>query len=177
MVNFVKTVPVLLQLFSGSLHKTIMEKKMETITFHKGLYTISTDKTLLDINAIHHFLSTQAYWSLNIPLEKVKKAIEYSLCFGLYKDTQQIGFARIISDFSTIAYLGDVYVINEYRNQGLAKWLIETVMQHPGLQGLRRWILLTESAHKLYRPFGWEAIAEPQKWMEKADRTVYSKHV
>lgn len=148
---------------------------MENITIHKGAYTISTDKALLDIRAIHHFLSTQAYWSLNIPLATVEKAVKHSLCFGLYADNQQIGFARIISDFSTIAYLGDVYVIDEYRNQGLAKWLIEAVMQHPELQGLRRWILLTESAHKLYEPFGWNTVAEPRKWMEKANKNVYSK--
>lgn len=137
-------------------------------------YIISTDKTKLDVDAIHHFLSTQAYWSLNIPRSTVLLSIENSMCFGIYKENEQVGFARIITDHATIAYLGDVYVIEKERGNGLSKWLMETVMNHPELQGLRRWILLTGDAHELYRKFGWTDIADPTKWMELHNKNIYS---
>ncbi|MDQ1095617.1 MULTISPECIES: GNAT family N-acetyltransferase [Chryseobacterium] len=148
---------------------------MEHITLYKDQFCISTDKTRLDIDDIHGFLSTKAYWCLNIPKETVLAAIQNSLCFGVYLNEKQIGFARIISDFSTIAYLGDVYILEEYRGNGLSKWLMETIMNHPDLQGLRRWILLTGDAHGLYRQFGWTDIADPSKWMELHNKNVYSK--
>lgn len=140
-----------------------------------GDFYISTDKTKLDVDAIHDFLSTKAYWCLNIPKSKIVTAIENSLCFGVYHNEKQIGFARIISDFSTIAYLGDVYVLEEYRGQGLSKLLMDTIMNHPDLQDLRRWILLTGDAHGLYRQFGWTAISDSSKWMELHNKNVYSK--
>jgi len=146
---------------------------MENIIVHKGDYYITTDKSKLDIKAIHHFLSTEAYWSKNIPFETVKNAIEHSLNFGVFFKEQQVGYARVITDFSTIAYLGDVFVLPEFRGQGLSKWLMQQVMAHPNLQGLRRWILLTGDAHELYRQFGWQAIASPDKWMELHDKNVY----
>jgi GNAT superfamily N-acetyltransferase len=148
---------------------------MEELTVYKGEFCISTNKGKLDINAIHEFLSTKAYWCLNIPIDKVQTAIQNSLCFGVYKDEKQIGFARIITDFSTIAYLGDVYISEEYRGLGLSKWLMEVVMNHPNLQGLRRWILLTGDAHELYRKFGWTDIVDATKWMELHNKNVYSK--
>ncbi|WP_312992416.1 GNAT family N-acetyltransferase [Chryseobacterium flavum] len=148
---------------------------MKNIEINSGEFLISTDKSKLDIHAIHQFLSTKAYWSLNIPEEKVQTAIQNSLCFGVYYDQKQIGFARIISDFSTIAYLGDVYILEEFRGHGLSKRLMEMIMQHPDLQGLRRWILLTGDAHGLYRQFGWTDIADPSKWMELHDKNVYVK--
>lgn len=149
---------------------------MKDLTIYRGEFTISTDKAKLDIDAIHRFLSKEAYWSLNIPKETVTLAIEHSLCFGVYKlDGVQIGFARIISDFATIAYLGDVYILEAYRQKGLSKWLMETIMTYPGLQGLRRWILLTADAHELYRQFGWAAIADTTKWMELHNKDVYLK--
>lgn len=135
---------------------------------------ISTDKSKLDVDAIHEFLSTRAYWSRNIPKEKVVTSIENSLCFGVYEDQKQIGFARVITDYSTIAYLGDVYIAEAYRGRALSKWLMQTVMEYPELQGLRRWILLTGDAHGLYRQFGWTDIADPGKWMERHDPQVYS---
>ncbi|WP_290791618.1 GNAT family N-acetyltransferase [Flavihumibacter sp. UBA7668] len=137
-------------------------------------FLISTDKSKLDIDSIHTFLSAKAYWSLHIPIERVQKAIENSLCFGVYQKELQIGFARVISDYSTIAYLGDVYILEAFRGQGLSKWLMETIMSHPDLQGLRRWILLTGDAHGLYEQFGWTAIADPSKWMELHNKNVYS---
>ena len=147
---------------------------MSEIKIFKG-FTISTDKARLDTDAIHQFLSTQAYWSLNIPKETVEKAIVNSLCFGVYDGSKQIGFARVISDFATIAYLGDVYILEEYRGNGLSKKLMETIMAHPELQGLRRWILLTGDAHGLYRQFGWTDIANPTYWMELHDKEIYHK--
>jgi GNAT superfamily N-acetyltransferase len=148
---------------------------MTELTIYKDKFCISTDKVKLDIGAIHEFLSTKAYWCLNIPKDKVQTAIQNSLCFGVYQDEKQIGFARIITDFSTIAYLGDVYILEEYRGLGLSKWLMETITNHPNLQELRRWILLTSDAHRLYRQFGWTDIADPQKWMELHNKNVYSK--
>ena len=149
---------------------------MTDLTIHKDEFCISTDKTKLDIDAIHEFLSTEAYWCLNIPKAKVETSILNSLCFGVYDNKKQIGFARIITDYSTVAYLGDVYVLEEYRGKGLSKWLMEIVMSYPDLQGLRRWILLTGDAHELYRQFGWNDIADPGRWMEVHNKNVYKNH-
>jgi len=146
----------------------------EPFTIVRDEYILSTDKEKLDLDAIHHFLSREAYWSLNIPRATVEKSIQHSLCFGLFYKDQQIGFARVISDYASIAYLGDVYVLESHRNRGLSKWLMETVMGHPDLQGLRRWILLTGDAHELYRKYGWTDLADPSKWMELHNKNVYS---
>lgn len=148
---------------------------MDTITIYKDEFCISTDKAKLDVDSIHEFLSMKAYWCLNIPKERVEAAIQHSLCFGVYHNQKQIGFARVISDFSTIAYLGDVYISDTHRGKGLSKWLMTTIMNHPYLQGLRRWILLTGDAHALYRQFGWTEIADPTKWMELHNKNVYAK--
>jgi GNAT superfamily N-acetyltransferase len=150
---------------------------MDKITVTKGEYTITTDKDRLDIEAIHDFLSNHAYWCKNIPLDTVKRSVDNSLNFGLFHVNKQIGFARVISDFSTIAYLGDVYVLPEYRGRGLSKWLMEQVMSHPELQGLRRWILLTSSAHGLYEQFGWSEIAKPELYMELYNPNVYTQNL
>ncbi|GAK97503.1 histone acetyltransferase HPA2 [Nonlabens tegetincola] len=139
----------------------------------KDKFTISTDKSKLDLISIHEFLSKETDWAHGIPIDTVKKSIENSLCFGVYDQGQQIGFARVISDFSTIAYLGDVYVLNEYRGKGLSKWLMEEIMNHPNLQGLRRWILLTNTAEWLYKKFGFTEIPNPEFYMEKHDPNVY----
>jgi GNAT superfamily N-acetyltransferase len=137
-------------------------------------YSISTDKAALDLPFIHHFLSTEAYWSLNIPMDIVKRSVEHSLCFGVYLGTQQVGFARIISDYATIAYLGDVFIVPAHRGKGLSKRLIAGIMSHPDLQGLRRWILLTGDAHGLYRQFGWVPIPKPELYMEIARPNLYA---
>ncbi len=149
---------------------------MKIITETKGDFLISTDKAKLDLHVIHDFLANQAYWSKNIPFETVKKAAENSLNFGIYYKGKQIGYARVISDFTTIAYLGDVFVLKEYRGQGLSKWLMEKVTSHPDLQGLRRWILLTGDAHELYKKYGWIPVASPGKWMEKHNPDVYKSN-
>ncbi len=138
-------------------------------------YIVSTEKQLLDIDMIHNFLSTKAYWSLKIPKETVIKSIEYSLCFGVYKDQEQVGFARVISDYATIAYLGDVFILEPYRGKGLSTLLMNSIMDHKELQGLRRWILLTGDAHGLYKKYGWKELADPSLWLELNDSEVYQK--
>ena len=146
---------------------------MQIITKQNGDYLITTDKTKLNLKVIHNYLSNESYWSQNIPFEIVKAATENSLNFGLFFKEKQIGYARIVSDFATTAYLADVFVLKEFRGQGLSKWLMEIIMNHPDLQGLRRWILATKDAHGLYKQFGWKPMAAPERWMEKHNQDVY----
>lgn len=146
---------------------------MEIIEQTFGEFLITTDKTKLDVTAIHDFLSKYSGWSDNIPFEKVKKSIENSLNFGLFHNDNQIGFARVISDFSTIAYLGDIYVLENYRGQGLSKKLMESVMKHPNLQELRRWILLTSTAEWLYEKYGFNKLPKPELYMELFNPYIY----
>jgi hypothetical protein len=128
-----------------------------------GLYNITTDVSKLDVNVIHHFLSQESYWAQKIPKDIVEKSIANSLCFGLfYKDGQtmpnsrQIGFARLVTDKATFAYVADVFILREHRGKGLCKWLMKTIQAHPELQNLRRWLLTTKDAHSLYEQLGWQ---------------------
>ena len=148
---------------------------MESIENNFNNYTISTDKNKMDIDAIHDFLSNHSGWSDNIPIEKVQIAIDNSLNFGLFHQGNQIGFARVISDFATIAYLGDIYVLDKYRGQGLSKKLMYAVMNHPNLQGLRRWILLTSTADWLYEKYGFTKLPKPEIYMELYNPDVYKE--
>ena len=132
---------------------------------HKDKYTISTDPARLDMDAICDFL-TRAYWAKGRPRERTERAIANSLVFGVYDGNRQIGLARVVSDYAVFAYLCDVFIHEEYRARGIGKWLMQTVMGHPDLQGLRRWTLATSDAHGLYRQFGWDALQSPEKWME-----------
>ena len=132
---------------------------------HKDNFTISTDPARLNVDAICDFL-TRAYWARGRPRERTERAISNSLVFGLYDGEKQIGLARVVSDYAVFAYLCDVFIHEEYRTHGLGKWLIETVMSHPDLQGLRRWTLATRDAHGLYRQFGWDTMRNPENWME-----------
>ncbi|WP_299781678.1 GNAT family N-acetyltransferase [uncultured Formosa sp.] len=150
--------------------------ELKVIEVHKNEYTISTDIEKLDISSIHEFLSKETDWSKGIPLNTLKTSIENSLNFGLYFQNKQIGFARVISDYSTIAYLGDVYILKTYRGHGLSTWLINEIMEHPNLQGLRRWILLTDTAEWLYGKFGFTALPHPECYMEKHNPNVYIKN-
>jgi len=150
---------------------------VNVIETHRGAYTISTDKHKLDIASIHQFLANETDWAQGIPIQTLQTSIENSLNFGVYHNDKQIGFARVISDFSTIAYLGDVYVLDTYRGKGLSKWLLSEIMQHPNLQGLRRWILLTNTAEWLYKKFGFTAVPNPEFYMEKHDPNVYRKEI
>lgn len=140
----------------------------------RGRYTISTDRERLDLNVIHDFL-TQSYWAAGVPMETVRRAIENSLPFGLYDDDRQIGFARVITDYATFAYLADVFVLENARGAGLGKWLVAVIDSHPQLKGLRRWMLATRDAHSLYRTVGFEGLKKPDRWMEKHDPDPYAK--
>jgi N-acetylglutamate synthase-like GNAT family acetyltransferase len=149
---------------------------MEIVELTFEEFSISTDKSKMDVAAIHDFLSRHSGWSDNIPHDLVKTSIENSLNFGLFHKNAQIGFARVISDFATIAYLGDIYVLDHYRGRGLSKKLMECVMTHPNLQGLRRWILLTSTAAWLYEKYGFSALPQPELYMERFNPDVYKQN-
>jgi GNAT superfamily N-acetyltransferase len=138
-----------------------------------GHFLISTNRSLLDRETIQGFL-TACYWAKGIPEDTVVRSIENSLCFGVYKDGQQVGFARVISHYATYAYIGDVFVLEEYRGHGLGKMLMQCMMEHPSLQGLRRWSLVTRDAPGLYEQFGFTPLKSPDRWMEKHDPNVYA---
>lgn len=140
---------------------------------YRDAFRISTDPSQLDISMIHDYLCRQSYWAAGIPEETVRASIKGSLCFGVYEGNRQIGFARVITDCATIAYLGDVFILPAFRGQGLSKWLMEVILAHSSLQGLRRWILATADAHGLYAQFGFRLMARPERWMEKHDPDVY----
>lgn len=142
--------------------------------WERGAYTISTERSRLDVDVIHGFLSS-SYWAAGIPRATVERSLEHALSFGVYHGTRQVGFARVISDYTTFAYIGDVFVIEEYRGQGLSKWLIETIVEHPELQGLRRWILLTRDAHGLYQKVGFTPSRAPERLMERYFADVYQR--
>ncbi len=136
-------------------------------------FTVTTDPEAQDLDVIHGFLS-QSYWARGIPRETVERSIQGAMCFALRCDGKQIGFARVISDFATIAYLGDVFVLPEFRGRGLSKWLMDCVTSHPDLQGLRRWILATSDAHGLYEKYGFTALKQPSVFMERHNPHVYA---
>jgi GNAT superfamily N-acetyltransferase len=144
---------------------------------NKGEYSISTDRDRLDVALIHDFLSNRSYWAQGIPIDVVTRSIENSLNFGIYHKDQQVGFARVITDYATVAYLGDVFVLEEHRGQGLSQWLMEEVHTYPSLQGLRRWVLLTADAHGLYEKTGWKRIAKPERYMERHNPDVYKANL
>jgi GNAT superfamily N-acetyltransferase len=137
-------------------------------------YEFTCDKQRLDIEAIHAFLA-QSYWSPGIPRAVVERAIANSLCFAVFHGDQQVGFARVITDTATFAYLADVYVLPQHRGKGLSKRLVEQVIQHPDLQGLRRMMLATLDAHGLYLKYGFKPLAAPERVMEIHDPNVYRK--
>jgi GNAT superfamily N-acetyltransferase len=138
----------------------------------RGRFVISTDPARLDVSAVHAYLS-RSYWAEGIPREIVARALAGSLCFGLYLDDRQIGLARVITDRATYAYFCDVYVVDEFRGQGLGRWLLDCVMHHPDLQGLRRFSLVTRVAHRLYTPLGFAPLTQPERHMEIARPGLY----
>jgi GNAT superfamily N-acetyltransferase len=139
----------------------------------RGEFLISTDPARLDLDVIHGFL-TNCYWAKGIPRDVVARSIEHALCFGVYDESgAQVGFARVVSDFATVAYLGDVFVLESHRGRGLSKWLMECITRHPALQNLRRWILLTRDAHGLYSQFGFTPAKAPERYMELHRADVY----
>ena len=141
--------------------------------WQNGEFTISTNKERLQIDLIQRFLTEESYWAKTRTREQTLAAVENSLTFGVYKGEDQIGFARVVSDFATFAYLGDVFILEEFRGSGLSKWLLETIVSHPELQNLRRWILATKDAHTLYEKFGFHALKHPERWMEKPAPDAY----
>jgi|SRR5580700_1776293 GNAT superfamily N-acetyltransferase len=144
------------------------------VEYRRDDFLISTDPTRLDLDVIYDFL-TNCYWAKGIPREVVVRSIEHALCFGIYESGGQVGFARVISDFATIAYVGDVFVVESHRGRGLGKWLMECIVQHPGLQNLRRWILTTRDAHGLYSQFGFTPVKAPERFMERHQANIYEK--
>lgn len=134
---------------------------------------ISTDKARLQIAVIHEFLTQESYWAKDRTLEQTRIAIENSICFGVYAGERQIGFARVVSDKATFAYIGDVFIIDEFRGRGLSKWLMQVIIEHPELQGLRRWVLATLDAHGLYEQFDFAGLRHPERWMEKTAPNAY----
>ena len=138
-----------------------------------GEYEISTDTHRLNVEIIHNFLAEESYWSPGIPLSIVERAIQNSLCFGVYHHTAQVGFARVVTDKSTFALLADLFILSAHRGKGLSKWLMRCVVGHEDLQGLRRLLLLTSDAHGLYRQFGVPELGNPSRFMELLRREIY----
>jgi GNAT superfamily N-acetyltransferase len=136
------------------------------VEYQRDEYLISTDKARLDVELVHDFLSRSAYWAQGRPLAIVQRSIEHSLCFGIYHGAQQVGFARVVTDRATFAWLCDVFVVETHRGQGLAKWLVECIVAHPDLQTLRIFLLATRDAHELYRRYGgFREVLEPDRLM------------
>jgi len=135
-------------------------------------YAISTDLKALQLDIIHGFL-TESYWSKGIPKKIVEKGIQNSMCFGVYFKTEQVGFARLITDYTSFAYLADVFILEKHRGQGLSKWLMHYIVNHPQLKTLRRWMLATNDAHGLYRTFGFKELKNPQIFMELHFPDIY----
>jgi N-acetylglutamate synthase-like GNAT family acetyltransferase len=136
-------------------------------------YEISTDPHRLNIEIIHNFLALESYWSPGIPRATVERAIQNSLCFGIYHHATQVGFARIVTDKATFALLADVFILAPHRGKGLSKWLMRAVMEHPDLQNLRRLLLLTSDAHELYRQFGFQPLGNPSRFMEVLRQDIH----
>lgn len=141
--------------------------------WRRGTYLISTDNQRLDVELIHHFLSTSSYWAEGRPLEIVRRSLAHSLNFGVYSKDQQVGFARLVTDYATFAYLSDVFILEAFRGRGLATWLVEVIAAHPDLQELQYWSLLTRDAHDLYRKVGFTAPLYPDCVMEKRFPDIY----
>ena len=135
---------------------------------------ITTDKEKFDVDLIHSFL-TNSYWAEGISREIVRRSIDGALCFGVFENNKQIGFARMITDKATFAYLADVFIMEEYRGRGLSKWLMQIIMSHPDLQGLRRMMLATRDAHELYKKFGFTPLNNVDRWMHIHDPDVYKR--
>jgi len=140
-----------------------------------GEFTISTNPKRLDVPMIHRFLSASSYWAVERPLDVVERSIANSLCFGVYREREQVGFARVITDYATFAWVADVFVLENHRGRGLSKWLMEVIIGHPQLQGFRRWVLATKDAHELYRRYGFTELKRPERFMERFDPATREK--
>jgi GNAT superfamily N-acetyltransferase len=145
---------------------------VQDVEYRRDNFLISTDKSRLQLEVIHNFLK-DSYWAKNIPFAVVQRSVENSLCYGVYDGDQQIGFARVITDYAVLAYLADVFILEPYRGRGLSKWLVACMLAHPELQGLRRWLLGTKDAHGLYSQFGFKSLGNPDRFMEIANPNAY----
>ncbi len=141
----------------------------------RGEFELSTDPARLDRALVHRFLCEQSYWASGVPRAIVDRAIEHSLCFGVYRDRAQVAFARVVTDRATFAYLADVFVLPEWRNDGLGQWMIAAILAHRELQGLRRFLLATKDAHALYARFGFAPLANPSRFLERFDPDIYAR--
>ena len=141
---------------------------------HKDNYTITTDKSAIDIEVVHSFLAN-SYWAEGIPKETIERSIKGSLCFTILEGTRQVGFARVITDEATFAYLADVFILQDYRGRGLSKWLMDVIMNYPSLQRLRRFMLATRDAHKLYKQYGFASLTNIDRWMQVHNPNFYKK--
>ncbi len=150
----------------------------QAVEWQREDYVISTDRQRLDVEVIHRFLTYDSHWATGIPRKVVEKAVANSLPFGLYTVAwRQIGFARVVTDYAIFAYLEDVFVLPDYRGRGLGKWLVKTVIEHPALRNLRRWLLLTSDAHELYKQAGFLPLAHPEIFMEHYNPSLYTDPV
>ena len=147
---------------------------MTHIEYHHDSFLVTTDPARLDLDFIHGYL-VRSYWAEGVPREIVERSIANSLCFGVYDANKQIGFARVITDYTTFAYLADVFIIEAHRGKGLSKFLMECIVKHPQLQGLRRWVLGTRDAHGLYAQYGFKPLANPDRFMERHDPDAYKR--
>jgi len=144
------------------------------VEWQRDDYLLSTDPDAVDIDVVHTFLR-ESYWARGIPLTVVQRSLAHSLNFSLLHAQQLIGFARVITDYATFAYIGDVFVLPDHRGQGLATWMMQCILAHPELQGLRRWCLLTRDAQPVYARVGFAPSPTPENWMEKLDPAVYQR--
>lgn len=135
-------------------------------------FTISDDPARLDVALIHDFISTKSYWGIGRPIAVVQRSIDGSFPFGIYRGDEMVGFARVVTDYATFAWIADVFVVEWARGQGLSKWLMEVMLDHPKLQGFRRWVLATKDAQELYRKFGFIELKRPERWMERFDPSM-----
>jgi len=141
----------------------------------RGKFELSTDPARLDRALVHRFLCEQSYWASGVPRAVVDRAIDHSLCFGVYRNCAQVAFARVVTDHSTFAYLADVFVLPEWRHDGLGQWMIGVILGHSELQGLRRFLLATKDAHGLYARFGFAPLANPSRFLERFDPDIYAR--
>lgn len=147
---------------------------MKPVEHRRDEFMVTTDRSRLDLNVIHEFLAS-SYWAAGIPREVFLRSVENSLCFGVFENAKQVGFARVITDYATYAYLADVFILESHRGLGLSKFLMECIIAHPQLQGLRRWTLATRDAHGLYAKFGFTPLKNPGRFMELHNPDVYRR--
>jgi N-acetylglutamate synthase-like GNAT family acetyltransferase len=155
-------------------YEGVILKKFTWMTVLSDPFEISTDRNRLDIDFIHQFL-TRSYWAEGISRELVERCVNGSLCFGIYEGSRQVGFARMVTDRATFAYMADVFIDEAYRGRGLSKSLVEAMMAHPDLQGLRRMMLATKDAHGLYARFGFTPVSNPERLMQIVVPDIYKK--